>query len=200
MERTVSCKASLTPSQFSLSSHFTSCCLPLSAAETAGQETCLHPTVWLIHSQQIARGTSNTQAGQIIPSEESTARPQCTASNSLHTVILWIQVTGMTQTCINTSLTKAWFHSNCLNSYFPYTSSGPGCSNPASAALLAPAVEQKVFRNFTLHHENITVRKAELQVSWVQGVFCLILVTLFKYQLCRIDNYYRRENPDTNIL
>lgn len=114
MERTVSRKASSTPSQFSLSSCFTSCCLPLTAAETAGLETYLHPIVWLIHGQQIARGTSNTQAGQITPGEESTARPQCSASSSLHAAKLRIRVTGMTQTRIKASLTNARVHSGCL--------------------------------------------------------------------------------------
>lgn len=79
MERAISYKASSTPSQLSLPSCFTSCCLPLAAAETAGRETYLHPTVWLIHGQQIARGTSNTQPVQIISSEARAARPQGTA-------------------------------------------------------------------------------------------------------------------------
>lgn len=84
----MSYKASLATSQFSLSSCFTICCLPLSAAESAGQETYLHPAVWLIHSQHIARGTSNLQAGQIIAGEEGAARPQRVASNSVHAVML----------------------------------------------------------------------------------------------------------------
>lgn len=141
MERTVSSKYSLSPSPFPLSSCFAGCCLPLSAAETAGQEAYLHPAVWLMHGQQMARGTGNTQAARIIPGEGSTARPQGTASSSLHTGDTPSTRRGMTQTCINTTLTRAWFTPTA--STVPYiaaspfhmqASSGPQCSSPAPAA------------------------------------------------------------------
>lgn len=134
-ERAVSWKVSVTPSQFLSSCHFTGCCLPPWAVETAGEKTYLHPAAWLIHGQQIARGTSNTQAGQTIPSEESTARPQrslqltpcCNPGNISNETTL---------ACVNTSLTKAWFRSSCRSGGFLYTCIvWAGCSNPTSAAL-----------------------------------------------------------------
>lgn len=172
MERIVSCKCSLSPSPFPLSSCFAGCCLPLSATETAGQEAYLHPAVWLMHGQQMARGTGNTQAARIIPGEGSTARPQGTASSSLHTGILRAQGEGWRRPV----LTPHWPGHGLLQLPQQFHTQLPHLSicrhHLGHNAPALPLQLNTVFRK-SLQWEKLTCKFLE--------VFCYIFVTLFKY-------------------
>lgn len=127
MERTGSCKCSLTPSQFPLLALFT-----IPEVQTAGQEPHFHPAAWLTHGQQMARVSRNTQTAQISPGEA--ALPDQRAPTPAAS--LWDAPNtrrGMTQTGVNTTLTKAWVTAAASTSH-TQESSGPQCPSPAPAA------------------------------------------------------------------
>lgn len=125
MDRTVSCKCSLTPSQFPLSSCFAGCCLPAA-------ETNFHPAASMANEWPEGPGIHRLPKSSL--GKGKAALPDHKAQTAAHSTLGYSKHKERDGTgCGNTTLSRAWATPAASASH-AQQSSGPPSSSPAPAA------------------------------------------------------------------
>lgn len=130
MERTVFCKCSLTPSQFPLSCF--AGCLPFQQHRQQARS----PISILQHGSSMANKWPEGAGIDRLPKSPLGKQHCQTTGHKFQLTPLWDTPNtrrGMTQTGIDTTLTKAWVTA-AASTFHTQESSGPQCSSPAPAA------------------------------------------------------------------